>query len=330
MSFSTPGGPDGPNRPDGPEPEQGGGQGYGQAYPGAGSGQPLPVCPRHPDRPSFVRCQRCGRPACPECQRRAEVGIHCVDCAAGRGPDAPAGVGRRLKRRPGVGLARGRPTAPRATYTLIGLCVLVYVLQWATAAAPEGMTERFWYAGVHTSTLAMEPWRMLTSAFLHSIGSPMHILFNLLALWMIGRALEPALGVARFLALYLVSALGGSVAVLWLSDPQVPVVGASGAVYGLFAALFIVLRSTGGNVVSIAVLIGINLLLSFTVSGISWQGHVGGLVVGAACAAVMAYIPRRRSGGFGRQWLALGGIVLVLVVLTGLGAARLTPLAIIA
>nr|WP_229672255.1 rhomboid family intramembrane serine protease [Citricoccus zhacaiensis] len=334
--------------------------------PDGGAGRQLPVCPRHPDRPSFIHCQRCGRPACPECQRPAAVGIHCVDCAAGRGPDRtgtagpgqpstdpwgvplsgpsegarpPYGQGQLIvptgTGRSGRTVVRRRPGQPWVTWTMIGLCVAMYALQWVTSGQRIGITEQFFYAGLHTSAEAMEPWRMLTSAFLHSLGNPLHIVLNLYTLWLMGRMLEPVLGWPRFLALYLLSAFGGSVAVLLLSNPYVPVVGASGAVYGLFAALFIVMRRTGGSVTGIAALIGVNLVISFLPgANISWQGHVGGLVTGAACAAVVAYLPRGQRGpGFPArldqravtvQWLLLAGILAVLAVLTVVGILRLT------
>lgn len=218
---------------------------------------------------------------------------------------------------------------------MIGLCVVMYALQWITSGQRMGITEQFFYAGVFTSAAEMEPWRMLTSAFLHSLGNPLHIVLNLFTLWLMGRMLEPLLGWPRFLALYLISAVGGSVAVLWLSNPYIPVVGASGAVYGLFAALFIVMRTTGGNVTGIAALIGVNLVISFVPgANISWQGHVGGLVAGAVCAAVLAYLPRGQRGpGWsarvtGRaarvQWVALTAILVVLVILALIGMWRLT------
>jgi membrane associated rhomboid family serine protease len=257
--------------------------------------------------------------------------------ALGAGPQATGTRGPRFgvsgptpARRAAARLSTRRvPAQPIVTWAMIGICAVAYVLQWSTAGQRTGVTEQFWYAGMFTSAFAMEPWRMLTSAFLHSLGNPLHILLNLFTLWMMGRILEPVLGWARFLALYLVSAFGGSVAVLWLSAPNVPVVGASGAVYGLFAALFIVLRRTGGNVSSIVALIAVNLAVSFMGSNISWQGHIGGLVAGAACAAVFAYVPDGRTGPAVRQWLVLAGVVVVLVVLAVLGAMRLTPEALI-
>ncbi|WOO97061.1 rhomboid family intramembrane serine protease [Micrococcus terreus] len=258
--------------------------------------------------------------------------------AWGQGTAVPPGRQPARRAMPGLARRSGADT-PWLTYAIIAICAVVYVLQWMTSADRYGITQQFWYAGAHTSALEMEPYRMLTSAFLHSLGTPMHILFNMFTLWMIGQTLEPALGRVRFLTLYLVSALGGSVAVLWLSEPTVPVVGASGAVYGLFAALFMVLRATGGQVSSIVALIVVNLVISFMGSNISWQGHIGGLVTGAAVAAAMTLIPRGRpAGGPGSsrvdrgvvlQWAAIAGIVVVLVVLTAIGAARLTPLAIL-
>ncbi|GAA4766991.1 rhomboid family intramembrane serine protease [Citricoccus nitrophenolicus] len=231
-------------------------------------------------------------------------------------------------------MAVSRPGQPWVTWTMIGLCVVMYALQWITSGQSMGVTERFFYAGLHTSAAGMEPWRMLTSAFLHSLGNPLHIVLNLYTLWLMGRILEPVLGWPRFLALYLISAFGGSVAVLLLSNPYIPVVGASGAVYGLFAALFIVMRKTGGNVTGIAALIGVNLVISFVPgANISWQGHVGGLVTGAACAAVLAYLPRGQHGAGWRtrvtgrpavvQWLALAGILVVLLILTAVGVGQL-------
>lgn len=325
------------------------GQEFGATHPhdphdgNGGSGQ-RPVCPRHPDRVSYVRCQRCDRPACPQCQRSAEVGVQCVDCVASAQRNLPA-----EHRPPRFADKHGQPI-PVVTYVLIALCGLAYVAQWATSGSSTGVTESLWYVGVYTSAASLdpifsqasgfdfEPWRMITAAFLHSMASPLHLLMNMLVLWMMGRSLEPALGWARFLAIYLISALGGSVAVLLLAGPLTPVVGASGAVYGLFAALFLMIRRIGGSVVSIGALIAVNLVISVVWSGISWQAHVGGLVVGAACAAVLLFQPKsdqtlvgaeeaaqRRRRMRRRQWWGLAGIVVILMVITAIGAMQITP-----
>lgn len=324
------------------------GQEYGASHPDDAEGQDLPVCPRHPDRVAYVRCQRCGRPACPQCQRPAEVGIRCVDCVNEARRDVPA------QHRPARFTdKRGQPI-PIVTYVLIAVCALVYAGQWATSlitGTAFDLTETWWYAGVYTSAVSLdgylssalgigfEPWRMITSAFLHSLSNPLHLVLNMAVLWMMGRILEPALGWARFLAVYLISALGGSLAVLLFADPFAPVVGASGAVYGLFAALFFLIRRVGGSVVSIGALIAVNLVISFTWSGISWQAHVGGLVTGAVCALVLFMMPgqrkpkvftgvetanRQREKVRRLQWLGLAGVVLVLLVATGIGATQIT------
>ncbi|MEH0059680.1 rhomboid family intramembrane serine protease [Auritidibacter ignavus] len=306
---------------------------YG-ASPGSSASEPQPVCHRHPDRVSYVRCKNCGRPACGECQQPTEVGVLCADCVH-------QNQGARTTR---------RSDTPWVTYCLMGLCVVVYILQWVTVAQPQGVTQLFQYAGVYTSAVALEypwlpfePWRMITSAFVHSLANPVHLLMNMLVLYMMGRALEPALGRVRFLGLYLLSAFGGSVAVLFLSEPHVPVVGASGAVYGLFAAMFILLRQSGGQLASITALIVLNLVISFVGSNISWQGHIGGLITGGLTAGLMLGLHQlfskrmadptlpNVSGGLSATavaqlgtWLAIAAVFVVLVVLTWVGALSIT------
>lgn len=268
-----------------------------------------PVCPRHPDRISYVTCQRCGRPACPECQVTAAVGTQCVDCVKEANRNIPT-----AKTTFGGKATDGRPLI---TYILIGINIVVFGLQMIFS----GLTDKLMYAGIYTSPFGPEePWRMLTSAFAHSPSFIGHIAFNMYALYICGRIIEPMLGRARFLALYLVSALGGSVAVLLLTSPLSPVVGASGAVFGLFAALFVLMRSRGAQVVQVGILMAINLAIGFIVPGISWQAHVGGLAIGAASAAVFAYAPKTKNRAM-LQWFGTGLIVVLLVMLTLLGAS---------
>ncbi len=196
------------------------------------------------------------------------------------------------------------------TFTIIGLCVASWILQLVTG-------------GTWTSMLAFAPWigelqpyRFLTAAFLHST-SPVHILFNMYALWVTGPFLEQQLGRLRFAALYLLSALGGSVGYLVLaggptSDAWVtPVVGASGAVFGLFGAIIPVLRRMGRNATQIVVLIAINMAIPFLVPGIAWQAHLGGLGVGLVMGAGFAFAPRERQALVGWLLPAAVGVVLV-------------------
>ena len=269
--------------------------------------QAAPVCPRHPDRISYIRCQRCGRAACPECQHAAPVGVQCVDCfhqARAQAPTYRTEVG---------GTVRSGP--PVVTYTIMALCVAAYVLQWVV----PGFTQDFWYRPILTG---IEPWTAATSAFLHSTDSVLHIAFNLYALWFLGRAMEPMLGRGRFIALYAISALGGSLGVLLLSNPLSPVLGASGAIFGLFGALFVLQRRRGGDIRGIVILLAINLALGFIYPGISWQAHLGGLVTGLACALVLGYAPKGRRRTL-IQVLGLAGIVAVILVA---GSIRLATL----
>ncbi len=260
-----------------------------------------PVCPRHPDRVSYVRCQRCGRPVCPECQRPAPVGIQCVDCVAEAA----------RSQRPAASAFGARPTGrPIVTLTIIAACVLSYVLQLTVS----DWTARWAFAGFLGE---QEPWRFLTAAFLHAQGQPLHIVFNMVALWTVGPYLEAALGRWRFAALYLLSAIGGSVGYLLLASPDTVawytgLVGASGAVFGLFGAVLVVLRRLGRSARSIVSVLVINAVLGFVLPGVAWQAHLGGLVVGAALGAAFAYAPRnaRRAVGIG----ASVGVLALLVV----------------
>jgi membrane associated rhomboid family serine protease len=269
-------------------------------HPGAGAPANAPVCPRHPERVSYVSCQRCGRPTCPECQRSAAVGVQCVDCVRETARTMPA---RRTIF--GGAVRAGRPVV---TLTMMAICVAAYVLD---LVIPNGFVfQTFAYAPFLTES---EPWRMVTSAFLHSTNI-MHIGFNMYALWILGQALEPAFGRARFLAVYIISALAGSVGVLLMTPVDTTVVGASGAIFGLFGALFVVQRKRGGDLRSIIVLLVINAALGFIIPGIAWQAHLGGLIAGALCAAVIAYAPRRNRALV--QWGGMSAVVLLMVGLT--------------
>lgn len=150
---------------------------------------------------------------------------------------------------------------------------------------------------------------MLTAGFVHDPSGPMHILLNMYSIFVFGTVLEPMLGRARFVALYLISIFGGAVAVLYLADPFSPVVGASGGFFGLMGAYFVVMRSIGASSTQMVGLIAINLVFGFIIPGISWQGHVGGLLAGGAIASV--YANTRRAN---QQLAQKFGVLLVLAV----------------
>jgi len=273
----------------------------------------VPVCPRHPDRPSYVRCQRCGRPACPDCQRAAAVGFQCVDCVNETQRATPE-----VRTVYGGAVATGKPLV---TFGIIAACVVVYALQMLIPG--DWVYKQFAYNNIFAAPQygAFEPWRMITSAFLHSPDSLLHILLNMYTLWIFGQALEPILGRLRFLGLYLISAFGGSVGYLLLNPLLVPgqglvgLVGASGAIFGLFGAMLLVQRQRGGDTRQLWVLIAINGVIGFLIPHIAWQAHLGGLITGGLCAAVLAYAPRGRRRGL-IQAMGLAGVFALLIAVT--------------
>jgi membrane associated rhomboid family serine protease len=288
--------PDSPNASDPPA---------GQAQPGPHGPDAVPTCYRHPDRETYVRCQRCDRSICPDCMRAASVGHQCVECVREgsktiRQAEAPFG---------------GRPvTTPVVTWTLMAINVLAYLGEIVNAPL---VLNRFQMSADQVA--AGEWWRLFTGAFLHAAPPTYyHILFNMWALYVIGPQLERMLGSARFAAVYLLAALGGSVAVYLFGSASV---GASGAIYGLFGAMFVVARRLGYDVRGVLWLIGINVVITFVIPGISWQGHLGGLVTGVLVTGLFAYAPQKNRKAFqiGTALVVLVVYVLVVMLLTPLG-----------
>lgn len=193
--------------------------------------------------------------------------------------------------------------------------LIVTTAIWLLQLSPFGRTIEIYFSYTPIAT-TIAPWQMLTAAFLH--GSWLHIIFNMYTLYIFGQVLEPMLGRARFLALYLISAFGGSVAVLLFSDPTSTVLGASGAIYGLMGAYFILLRAIGERSGQLMGLIAINLIFSFLNPGISWQAHIGGLAIGAAVAGI--YAATRKAEQKGKQ---VAGLILLSVALVGLSVYQI-------
>jgi membrane associated rhomboid family serine protease len=279
-----------------------------------------PTCFRHPDRETWVSCVRCGRHACPDCLRSAAVGQQCVDCVH---------EGSRTTRRPTT-VFGGRPARTAVvTWTLIAVNVLLYIVERFRPgiATDWGLLG---YASVNANGplqgIAAGQWyRLITSAFLPPVGSLgfLDILFNMWALFAVGPALEQLLGRGRFIAVYLLSALGGGVAFFLIGPQNVFALGASGAIYGLFGAWFVVSRRLQIDTRGILVLIGINLAFSFSFRGaIAWQDHVGGLIVGVLVTAAFAYAPRKNRVLV--QAAAAVAILVVLAVIVVLRSNNLT------
>jgi len=274
-------------------------------------------CYRHPDRQSFVLCQRCLRTICPECQTQAAVGVICPECLRDqRATQSPAQ--QKAERRWSRPRAVTRTdTRPLATYALIGVTAFAYLLTLIPGFGRVLENYLLFLAPLLYPELSgtFQPWRLVTVTLVHS--GIWHVGLNMLALWMIGRSLEPLVGKARFVTLYLLSALGGSVAVALLAFTT-PVVGASGAIFGLFGALIVIGRHIGANISAIAVIIGINLVIGFIPSfNVSWQAHVGGLVTGAIVAFIYT---RTRSPR--QRWIQ---IVLLAALTVGLLLLLLIP-----
>jgi len=265
-------------------------------------------CYRHPDRQSYILCQRCGRTICPECQTQAPVGVICPECMREQRATAPRTKPAAWTR---VRSAAGRG-APVVTYSLIGITALVYLLQWIPGL---GVTNALFFSPVFMTEVLPEPWRAITSVFLHSTSLFVHIILNMYTLWIFGRLLEPMLGRIRFLALYLISGLAGSVGVVVFAAPTTQVLGASGAIFGLMGAFVVIQRRLGGNMTQLYILLAINLAIGFIPgANISWQAHLGGLIGGALVGLILLET-RNRS----RRGLQIGLLIGLTVVLFVIG-----------
>jgi membrane associated rhomboid family serine protease len=283
-----------------------------------------PTCYRHPDRETWVSCVRCGRHACPDCLRSAAVGQQCVDCVH---------EGSRGTRRP-MTVFGGRPARTAVvTWTLIAVNVLLFLIELARPSIANDWAllgyAPFNAGGPLQGVAAGQWYRLITSAFLPPPGGGLHgagfldILFNMWALWAVGPSLEQLLGRGRFITVYLLSALGGAVAFFLVAPPYASALGASGAIFGLFGAWFVVSRRMQIDTRGILVLIGINLAFSFIYRGeIAWQDHVGGLIVGGLITAAFAYAPRKNRLVI--QSAAAVAMFIILVVIVVLRSNHLT------
>jgi membrane associated rhomboid family serine protease len=257
------------------------------------------TCYRHPDRETGVSCSSCGRPICPECMTPTPVGMRCPECASQR---------TRVHR--GTGTPSGFAAAP-ATFVLIALNVAAFLVEIVggsgglTIPTTNPIVDDFGLRGLNVAD--GEWYRLLTGGFLH--GSLIHIGFNMFALYLLGRVLEPGVGTPRFVAIYFASLLAGSFGALALTDPVDVTVGASGAIFGIFAATFVIARGRGLNDIAteLGFLMGINLLLTFTIPNISVGGHLGGLAGGLLAGLVVVAGDRGRLGP-NRQRVELAAI----------------------
>ena len=265
-----------------------------------GANSSAPVCFRHPDRVSYVKCTRCVRPICPDCMINASVGFQCPECVHGAAASAPK-----------ITSPVGAPLAekPTVTYVLIGINVFAFLLMLVS-----GTEETATQWGMFPPSIALdnEWWRLVTSAFLH--GGWLHIAFNMYVLYSLGPTLERLLGHSRYLMLYLLAALGGAVCSYAFSDVLTVSVGASGAIFGLMGALVVAGRKLRYDITQVLILLAVNFAIGFMAPSVDWRAHVGGMVVGAAVAAIFVLPPARLR--VPAQVIGITAVLVVLVIIT--------------
>ncbi len=268
------------------------------------------TCYRHPDRLTGLSCSECGRPICTECMTMAPVGIRCPEHSG-----QPQGVARVTR---GVRRASFEGIGARVTKSLVAINVLVYVIELAQGGGVNGVNSSLYEKGVLWAPFVKDGdyYRLLSAAFLHY--GPFHLLMNMLALYWFGSALERRIGSGRYLLLYVVSGLAGSAGALVL-DPGIPTVGASGAIFGILGAGFVLERQRdyvfGGSALGLIV---INLVFTFSISNISIGGHIGGLIGGVVAALGMTRFGRvhaayGRPGVLGVATMVSVGVVAVVI-----------------
>jgi membrane associated rhomboid family serine protease len=301
------------------------------------------TCYRHPKVECHVRCTRCERYICPDCMREASVGHQCPACVK---------EGARSVRQARTVVGGRISATPVVTYALIAVNVLAYLgelvrpeivdrfaMLGARLVGPDG--GYYVYQGAYLGdfraegVVAGEWYRLITGGFLHLEPTQgtfgiLHIVMNMAALWQLGRAVEPMLGRVRHLALYLLSTLGGSVLELLLAAPETTSVGASGAIFGLGAAYYVLARRVGADMAPVNRFMAVLLLWLLLSAGLtSWQGHLGGLLAGGAVTLAFAYAPLDRRRAVVQAGACVGLLVLMVVLvlgkvteLTGGGAAQ--------
>lgn len=259
----------------------------------------------------------------------ASVGFQCPECVH---------QGARQTRQNELPFGGRRVDTPLVTYTLLGINIAVWAAILATGGdgswladllsirpgpycavatdasrmydvgqvACEALPQGQWVGG---GVAGGQWWQLITSAFAHI--APLHLGMNMLALWFLGPTLERSLGRVRFLAVYLLSALAGSVAVMWFANRGSATLGASGAIFGLMGAYFILAKKVGGDIRTVMFWLFLNVAFTFTMAGVSWQGHIGGLIGGLVAALAVVYAPKGARGRFQTAGLLGWGLLMV-------------------
>lgn len=276
-----------------------------------------PTCYRHPQRETFLSCSECGRPICPDCSYDAPVGQKCPECvrAAGR---------QKIIRGRAVLAEPSFQTSPVA-FTLIVINVIIFVIGLSSTSLQNDLVRNFGSLRLATDQGALigveagQWWRVITAAFLH--GGFLHILFNMYFLYIFGPRLEQQVKSGSFAGIYLASAAGGSLASVLFGPPNVPSIGASGALFGLFGAwLYAAYRQRGsaaGKAMfnQLGAILLLNMALPFFIRNIDWHGHLGGLFTGVAIAFLWERLASgRRNARVKRTIIAFAVLVVIMAI----------------
>ena len=242
------------------------------------------------------------------------VGMRCPECA---------------KQKTKVQTPRAIANAvPRVAYALVAISIAAFVLQViGSGGANDTASSWAFQEGVLFGPLvdSGEWWRLVTSGFLHD--GPIHLLFNMIGVFFLGQLLEPRLGPIRFAALYFASLLMGSLGVMLLS-PEKTTLGASGAVFGLLGAAFMLLRRQGVDPMQtfIGPILILNIIITFAYSNtISVGGHLGGLAGGGLAALVIIWAEDRRSPTLGTVGCVALAVLAAVAAVVASGTASLYP-----
>jgi membrane associated rhomboid family serine protease len=228
-------------------------------------------CTYHTDRETNVCCSRCEKYICTDCMRPASIGYQCPECAS----DSTSVI-RGISKNSYIPNQENNQVTKFLSITLISIYVAQFVLG-------DILISNFALFAPSIST--GQWWILITAGFLH--GSILHLLFNVYILWVLGSQLESILGKKQFIFIYFISLLGGSIASFLFSPFGTYSIGASGAIFGLMGAMLVVGRKKRLDISQVAVLVILNVVIGFVLSGIDWRAHLGGLAAGSLIAWVL-------------------------------------------
>jgi len=270
-----------------------------------------PVCYRHQSRHTGLACSECGKPICADCSIDTPVGQRCPDCAKTQGRH------RVIDARRTMGARSGFAGAPM-TQIIVYVTTAFYVIGFLNPEIEHRLLESL---ALFTPAVADgDLWRIVSHALLH--GSPLHILFNMYALYLFGPSLERRVGSLPFFAFYVAAAAAGGAAFVVLREDGLAV-GASGAIFGLLGAWIYaswrVRHTPAGRAQfnQLAVLLAINMALPLLIPRVAWEGHLGGLVAGVAITWAWQAL-EKRPGSPVRDRTLVATAVLVISLLVAL------------